>query len=174
MKEIFIVPIGDVPAEIMDVVAGAVGNTFGVKVRERKGLPLPRHAHDPERGQYNATSVMRELRASRPEERGILLGVTMEDLYAAGLNYIFGEADIFAGMAVIALARLRQEFYGYAPDSGMLSERAVKEAIHELGHVLGLDHCQDPKCVMFFSNSIVDTDTKGSAFCGKCRDTLGI
>jgi len=44
----------------------------------------------------------------------------------------------------------------------------VKEAVHEVGHTLGLAHCTNSSCVMFFSNSILDTDRKKSAFCEKC------
>ncbi len=50
------------------------------------------------------------------------------DLYVPELNFVFGEADILAGVAVIALARLRQEFYGLNPDKGLFHIRAVKEA----------------------------------------------
>jgi archaemetzincin len=48
----------------------------------------------------------------------------------------------------------------------------MKEAIHELGHSYGLAHCSRPKCVMFFSNSLQDTDRKRSAFCVDCRMKL--
>ncbi len=48
-------------------------------------------------------------------------------------------------------------------------ERVVKEAIHELGHTYGLGHCRDARCIMYFSNSLLDTDRKGAAFCVNCR-----
>ncbi|MBI5166254.1 MAG: hypothetical protein HY998_00750 [candidate division NC10 bacterium] len=33
----------------------------------------------------------------------------------------------------------------------------------------GLDHCRDFRCVMFFSNSLLDTDRKGPGFCPRCQ-----
>jgi len=70
--------------------------------------------------------------------------------------------------AVISLARLRPEFYGSPPDAPLLLKRAVKEAIHELGHTHGLGHCRDPRCIMCFSNTLHDTDVKGPGFCAAC------
>ena len=75
--------------------------------------------------------------------------------------------------AVISLARLYPEFYGQPRDPGRFKERAINEAVHELGHLLGLGHCPDPACVMAFSNSLADTDRKGPGFCQPCREKLG-
>ncbi len=43
---------------------------------------------------------------------------------------------------------------------------------HELGHVMGLQHCDDPGCVMYFSNRLSDTDRKASDFCETCQRKL--
>ncbi len=82
------------------------------------------------------------------------------DLTVPGLNFVFGLADPARGAAVISLARLYPEFYGQPRDPRRFKERAVKEAVHELGHLLGLGHCPDPACVMSFSNSLADTDRR--------------
>lgn len=37
------------------------------------------------------------------------------------------------------------------------------------GHTWGLAHCAAPRCVMFFSNTLHDTDAKGVEFCSACR-----
>ena len=49
----------------------------------------------------------------------------------------------------------------------------VTEAVHELGHALGLPHCEYPGCVMYFSNWIGDTDRKGPKFCYRCGKRIG-
>ncbi|MEO0185151.1 MAG: matrixin family metalloprotease [candidate division WOR-3 bacterium] len=48
----------------------------------------------------------------------------------------------------------------------------AKEVVHEVGHLMGLDHCSIPTCVMHFSNTIEDTDKKNVCFCDKCRRQL--
>ena len=52
--------------------------------------------------------------------------------------------------------------------------RIIKESVHELGHVFGLRHCENRKCVMHFSNSIEDTDIKTHVFCKNCKNILRI
>jgi len=103
---------------------------------------------------------------------GKVLGVTAADLYVPHLNFVFGEAYCPGKVAVISINRLRPEFYNEPPDIRLLLSRMSKEAVHELGHTFGLNHCSNSKCVMYFSNSIVDTDAKGSVFCDRCLQNL--
>jgi archaemetzincin len=88
------------------------------------------------------------------------------------LNFVFGEARCPGKAALISLHRLRPEFDGRKPNDELLIERTEKEAVHELGHTLGLRHCANPFCVMHFSNSIFDTDRKQSLFCSKCQTKI--
>ncbi|MFQ6038426.1 MAG: hypothetical protein ACE5LV_07400 [Candidatus Aminicenantales bacterium] len=93
-------------------------------------------------------------------------------MYVPQLNFVFGEAELEGHFDVISLIRLRQSFYGLPENRGLFLERAVKEAVHELGHTFGLRHCPDPRCVMHFSNSLLDTDRKEASFCTRCRKLL--
>jgi archaemetzincin len=74
-------------------------------------------------------------------------------LISNGLNFVFGEAIGNGGIAIIYLPRIKQEFHGLKPNEQMFYERLVKESVHELGHVFGLAHCKNTRCVMQFSNS---------------------
>lgn len=133
-------------------------------------LEVPEDAYDPIRRQYRSSKILSMISAYRqPVDDERVLGVTDVDLYAPGLNFVFGEAMSWRGPAVISLHRLRPEYYGMPRDDKVFLGRALKEAVHELGHALGLSHCADRRCVMFFSNSILDTDRKGVQLCGLCH-----
>lgn len=67
-------------------------------------------------------------------------------------------AESHGRTAVISLCRLAS-----CADPQARRLRTLKEAVHELGHILGLAHCPDAGCVMHFSNALADTDRKGSS-----------
>ncbi len=97
-----------------------------------------------------------------------VIGVTEVDLYVPGLNFVFGEAECPGNFAIISLHRLKN------PNRGLYLKRVLIEAVHELGHTFGLPHCKNHLCVMHFSNSIVETDIKGTEFCKDCLKGLKI
>ena len=124
---------------------------------------------NPVRGQYDAWPIVQSYRDVRADDEYLLL-ITVKDLYAAGLNYIFGLA--WGGIAIVSTHRLAQEFYGLEPDRELFVKRLIKEAVHELGHLHGLTHCSDRRCVMAFSNWIGDTDYKSYKLCSRCERKL--
>ncbi len=90
------------------------------------------------------------------------------DIFASGLNYVFGEAFTPGKAALISLWRLKPEFYKDKSNVSLYKLRTLKEAIHEVGHTLGVRHCIHSFCVMHFSNSIFDTDKKQNLLCDEC------
>lgn len=170
--KIAIVPFGQVDRKVMEHLAEALKGTFGKECEILPSGPLPAGAFNPYRNQYLSDSFLEELGKLKAEGAIKILGVTEVDLYTRGLNFVFGQARLGGREAVISLARLRQSFYSLPEDEGLLLERALKEAVHELGHTWGLPHCPDPLCVMHFSNSLRDTDIKRAEFCSRCLSAL--
>jgi archaemetzincin len=131
---------------------------------------VPEEAFDKKRQQYRSDIVLSKIRNHAQQKKTLdrVLGITDTDVFVPPLNYVFGEAECPGKAALISLFRLKPEFYKKKPNIDLFAERATKEAVHELGHTFGLGHCANPFCVMYFSNSIFDTDRKQSLFCGKC------
>jgi len=170
-KPIALVPIGKVDEAILTIIGEGLREAFGRTYLIAAPLPHPDYAHDRHRGQYLSDAILAQLgsldlRAER------WLGVVDVDLYTSGLNFVFGQAQMGGPAAVIALPRLRQGFYGLSDDEALFHQRAVKEAVHELGHTYGLSHCHNPRCVMSFSNSLRDVDRKEHDLCPSCHRKL--
>ncbi len=167
-----LIPYGPVPGEVLNSLQAGLARELGARVWQGAALPVPEQAYTAPRRQYQAEAFLPALQARRSTGTDLVLGVTMVDLYVPRLNFVFGVADPGSRTAIISLARLDPEFYGQPANPALREERALKEAVHELGHLLGLGHCPDPACIMFFSNTLMDTDRKGPGFCPRCRAKL--
>lgn len=170
-KDILLVPIGEMDEILLDWLKIELGKTFHKAVEIGKGMPHPDYAYNKRRNQYLSTAILMEISKKKEfREFEKVLGVADCDLYVPELNFVFGEAS--SRIALISLIRLRQEFYGLPPDPILFQRRVLTEAVHELGHTFGLGHCPHPHCVMYFSNTLIDTDRKGPKFCSTCRHQI--
>ncbi|MCX7698251.1 MAG: hypothetical protein N2114_02145 [Candidatus Goldbacteria bacterium] len=91
------------------------------------------------------------------------------------LILFFSEA--FERVCIVSITRFKPCVKSDEKDNVLdkkTEERTIKTVIHELGHTFGLHHCENYKCVMFFSNQISDTDNKSDDFCERCKKLLKI
>lgn len=170
--KIGVLPLGQVNQKFLSKLCKKLTSAFSNSTCTliKEPYPLPKKAFDKQRGQYESNFILSQIESysEQQNEFDLVLAVVDVDLFVSDMNYVFGEAYMPGSAALISLFRLRPEFYGEQTNDTLFLERALKEAIHELGHTLGLTHCPTQTCIMHFSNSITDTDKKQSLFCNQC------
>ena len=85
------------------------------------------------------------------------------DIYTPILTFVFGESQLGGKAAVISLFRVQSK------NREKTYNRIAKIAIHEIGHLLGIVHCQTMDCLMRFSNSLEKLDDLPLRFCAACE-----
>ncbi len=172
---ILLVPLGAIARALVTEVGAALQAACGPRSDVAVPQDRPQYSFNKDRKQYHSTAVLRRLDHLPGRPPGIpVLGVTDVDLFVPDAPFVFGEADRDSMTAVLSIARLAAGPDGRPVAPERLRRRAQIEALHELGHLLGLSHCSDFRCAMFLSHTAADTDRKGTGLCGLCRAALGL
>ena len=143
-----------------EVVAQSLEECLNTDARRADFFTIPKASYNSLRKQYNPECIIQTISEFTDDGDERKLGIVDVDLYTLGLNFIFGLANPLRQIALVSTYRLS------GPELGA---RLAKEVVHEMGHLLGLNHCSDAHCVMYFSNTIDDTDKKSRYLCKVCR-----
>lgn len=169
MKRIRLLPVGDFDRGLAERLAAPLAREFAVAWEIAPQALDPEVAYHPERQQYHSTELLVSMQSRLDASVWRMIAVADVDLYIPILTFVFGEAQLKGPCSVVSTHRLRQEFYGLPPDQAALEQRLLKESVHELGHTLGLTHCDDHQCAMAASHAVEWIDLKTPNLCSVCR-----
>jgi archaemetzincin len=151
-----VVPLGPVPADLLEEMARALRLEFSAEVVTARPQPLP-----PADAHRRAEPLLALLAARVPPDAhpGVrVLGVTAADVWAAGEDgdrRVPGAAELNGQTALVSIFQLRREVRGRA----QLASRLSSSAVHYLGHTFGLTHCSEPRCAMLGSAETATSTT---------------
>lgn len=164
------------PPAWLDPIARALEADLDVRtIVEPAPIPLPASAYYAPRRRYRAerlVAFLNERFADRPSSERVL-ALTARDISTEAHGYadwgILGFGELGGRAAVVSSFRMRRR--ARSPEHALW--RMTTTAVHEAGHVLGLPHCTEPRCVMRDAEGTMDTVDAGDGSLGPgCRALL--
>jgi len=136
---------------------------------------IPQSAYYPSRNRWRAEKLLVSLTAEMPRGYRKVIGVLEDDISTTKGEHLdwglFGLADIGGKSCVMSVFRLKKS----GTSEKLYHERVAKVAIHELGHTLGLAHCENPLCIMTDAKGLIKTfDHAHCLPCKECRQFIGL
>lgn len=108
------------------------------------------------------------LKPARPSDAVAVLGLTHFDLWPGdGWSFVFGQANTPERVGVWSLHRFGDPD-GSQSEWQTYRKRTFKVALHETGHMLGINHCTFYECLMNGSNHLAEMDSRPLWSCPEC------
>lgn len=166
-----IVPVGELERTVLDNVANALHRQYGLETDIESPLAYSEVDINSAAAPYSAGKILAAPTHRSPEQ--IILLITRLPITHNDRKFIFGLADPDSSSCVISTHQLFQSAdNGTYTDPETAIARVRKEAIHEVGHVLGQSHCGNQSCVMNFSINLNSVDDKSERLCPDCTEDI--
>jgi len=168
VKVIYIQPLGDVNIEYLKIVKNSVESFYGFKCVIKDKVPLTTDLLAASRIRYDAGKILSKFNTNEN-----LLILTEKDIACRKNQYpewgILGLGYRPGTTCVVSTFRMKRNV-----SKLIIIDRLKKVAIHEIGHNLGLDHCEnDIHCLMNDARgTIKQVDTEKIWLCSKCWNLI--
>ncbi len=170
----YILPIGKINNNLPVFIGKNIMELFNIPYRILDNIEIPSYSFNRLRNQYDAEILLKEIRVLSFDHASKIITLIDKDIFSRDYKYIFGQAEAPGNLSIISTKRLNPEYYGQKFNQDVFFDRTLKEVLHEIGHNYNLSHCPDRNCVMFFSNTLADTDYKNLSYCKRCENLLKI
>jgi len=168
---------------VTDSIVSALRQTYGAEIYILNNQPLPAHAFIHTKSpRYRADTLIRFLKTNKPDFVDYFIGLTTQDISCTKRDSegnikkphstysdwgVFGLGYLPGSSCMVSSYRLQHH------NQKVFIARLKKVAIHELGHNLGLPHCDSKGCVMQDAVERIQTiDSANSGLCSTCKDIL--
>jgi archaemetzincin len=167
---VYIQPLGDVSDVSLTIVKNSIEKFYGHKCVVRPKIPFSDDLLAKSKTRYNASKILKKFDSNKN-----LLIITELDIAKKHRGFdeygILGLGYISGNTCVVSTFRMKRKV-----SKEKFHDRLTKVSIHEVGHNLGLDHCEyDRKCLMNDARGTVkQIDRERVWLCDKCRKNIGM
>lgn len=166
-------PLGDGLSDAdLAFVRNAIRSFYGLDVDLGTPRPLPAAAYYEPRHRYRAERLIEHLAPDPRGARRFVLGLTASDISTTTRSApdwgVIGLAQLDGSAGVVSTFRC-----GARVSEDGRRVRLAKVAVHEVGHILGLEHCATAGCLMHDAEGRIATVDAGHDLCPACRAHFG-
>ena len=170
-RVVVIVPLGKVDDGLVKVAKEAIEARVDAEVRIDAPRELPKEAWYAPRKRWRAEKLLEALNAEPPKDAWKIVGVTEAEISTTkGDVYDWGIAGLgdIGGRACVGSALLYRK---WSKSRAVLERRFGDNIVHELGHTLGMPHCETKGCVMADAKGkpMQSADASDGDYCDACR-----
>jgi archaemetzincin len=151
------------------VIAAHISGCLNLNAEVIAPIEHPHHAFDKKRFQYDAGKIISRFESMHFPDVEKMVAVFSDDLFIPIFSHVFGEARLGGKFALVSLFRLDKQPDGSTSPTVKIYERAAKVALHEIGHLYRLAHCDDNRCLMHFTGGLQSLDEISLNFCRYCH-----
>ena len=178
-KTIAIQPFKGFPKELTDTIQKSIENYYHFKTVVYADIKIPKAFYTTVKTpRFRADSIIRFLKHNKPDTINHIVGLTTKDISTTKHNSngeiktpaskykdwgIFGLGYRPGASCVVSTKRLQHA------NKAKFIDRIKKVTLHELGHNLGLPHCENKHCFMRDATETIKTiDEVELNLCEKC------
>lgn len=172
--KVCIVKFGNFPESELAFVKRQIVGFYGFSIDSIIVADLPDSAFYTPRKRYKARKLLNFLNDIKPSNCDKIIGLTTQDISTPkgriddsgimGLAYLGGES------CVVSTFRISRG----KPSKAKIRERLAKVSLHEIGHTLGIPHCNNsPICMLNDAKGTIKTIDREEIFlCPSCREKI--
>ncbi len=171
-EKILLIALSNISPYFFNNLQTTLHNTFHRDVEVSDRIGNLNYAYDSKRHQYSSPRILSRLKRIKKRSIDKVLGLVDVDIYSPGYDFVYGEADINAGVATLSINRLIGDSGSVQDEDRVVADRLGREAVHEVGHLYGLGHCPKSRCVMRTCTCLEEVDEAGNELCESCAGEL--
>ncbi len=172
--KVALLPYANFDSALLNFIKNETAQFYNCEVIALKSVPLPSFTFYPLRNRYRADSILKYEKNILPPDVDAIAGLTNKDISTSNGKIsdwgVFGLGMCPGKVCVISVYRLQRASKTVA----QLKERLIKVVLHELGHNLGLPHCNvNASCLMTDAGgTIKQVDRENKWLCESCKSKL--